>query len=260
MGQMSILIVDDEAAMTLALESFFGSKGYKVSRAFYGDQAIAQIDKERPAVVILDLQMPGVDGITVLEKIRSSYPEVKTLVITGYGERYQQALDRLKPDAVRLNPISLEDLTPMVESLLGQKKPAPSAKGKVPSKIRILFVGGVEELYKQVLKPHFEAAQRPVQYETAIAKGKEEIFRQLEQFRPHLVLLDGNRLPIGIDAGQLAAEMSGVATPPVEVIFHTFRVPQNFGVQIPEDQLQSLENSIQQVAERHRLLPTSHGG
>lgn len=119
MTQKSILVVDDEAATTLALEGFFESKGYPVLKAFYGDQAIERIEKDRPAVVVLDLQMPGVDGIGVLEKIRSSYPQTKTLVMTGFSDRYREDLERLKPDVVKLKPISLEELTSTVEALLG---------------------------------------------------------------------------------------------------------------------------------------------
>ncbi len=67
-GGPSILIVDDEAAVTMALEGFFRNKGYHVLRAFYGDQAVEKIEQDKPALVILDLQMPGVDGISVVRK------------------------------------------------------------------------------------------------------------------------------------------------------------------------------------------------
>ena len=256
MDRGSILIVDDEAAVTMALESFFQTKGFKVSRAFYGDQAIEQIDKERPSAVILDLQMPGVDGIAVLEKICQSYPEVKTLVITGYSEQYQPDLDRLKPDVVRLKPISLEDLTREVETLLGQKETKPSSKKNPQEKIRLLFVGGVEDLYKRILKPYFEKPDRPVRYETALASELREAFQSVGQFHPHLVVLDGNRLPIGVDAGKFAAELSRTPTPPLEVIIHTIRISADTDP-FSDEQLKNLENSIQQVAERHQLLPAS---
>lgn len=260
MERRSILIVDDEATVTLALESFFHNKGFQVFRAFYGDQAIEQIDKEQPAVVILDLQMPGVNGIAVLEKIRESYPEIKTLVLTGYSDRYKEEIDRCKPDLISLKPISLEELTRSVESLLGQKQKAFSSKGKTPQRIRLLFLGGMEELYRQVLKPYFEDSERRAQYETTLAREPAEAFHLLEQFRPHLVVLDSARLPIGVDAGKLAADLGKAPTPPLEVIIHTFRSPAGAAMQPPADRLGSLEDSIQQVAQRHQLFPTVHGG
>ncbi len=260
MEKKSILIVDDEAAVTLALESFFQNKGFQVSRAFYGDQAIEMMDKDRPAVVILDLQMPGIDGIAVLEKIRQSYSGVKTLVITGYGELYQRQLDRLKPDAVKLKPVSLQDLTSEIEILLGQKKAVSSRKQSTGERVRILFVGGEEGLYEQALKPHFENQDRSAPYETAAAHGPQEALLLTEQFHPHFVLLDGNRLPIGVDAGKLAADLSRANTPPLEVIIHTTRMSLKAGEQTLKTQLESIENSIQQAAERHQLRPAPDGG
>lgn len=260
MAERSILVVDDEAAVTLALESYFQSKGYQVSRAFYGDQAIERIGKERPCVAILDLQMPGVDGIAVLRRIQESYPEVRTLVITGYGDRYREDLERLKPDKVLLKPISLEEMTRSVEDLLGKKGSSSIPKGlKAAQRIRLLFVGGMEEFYSRALKPHFEGKDRLISYETMLAARPEEAFRLLEGFRPHLALIDGARLPIGVDAGKLAADLERAPCRPVAVIIHAFQGPPGGGP-ISEDQLEKLEGSIQQVAKSHRLLPTEHGG
>ena len=114
----SILIVDDESAVTLALEGFFRSRGYDVLKAFYGGEALERIKNSRPTVAVLDLHMPGVNGIAILEKVREQFPEVKTLVVTGYADKYRNDLERLKPDAIQLKPVSLEQLVNTVESLM----------------------------------------------------------------------------------------------------------------------------------------------
>ncbi len=116
----SILVVDDETAVTLALEAFFRSRGYEVLRAFYGAEALKRIEQDRPTVAVVDLYMPGMNGIAVLEKVREQFPEVKTLVITGYADKYRSDLERLKPDALQLKPVSLEQLVNTVENLMNK--------------------------------------------------------------------------------------------------------------------------------------------
>ncbi len=69
-------------------------------------------------MAVLDLHMPGVNGIAILEKVREQFPEVKTLVVTGYADKYRNDLERLKPDAIQLKPVSLEQLVNTVESLM----------------------------------------------------------------------------------------------------------------------------------------------
>ncbi len=245
----SILIVDDEASVTLTLEWFFRSKGYEVLRAFYGDQALERLEQDRPLLVILDLQMPGVDGIAVLEKIRASHPEVKVMVMTAYPDQYQEELERLKPDAVRIKPVSLEDLTRAVEQLLEGKEPAERAQEQPVEKIRLLFIEGSEEVFLLYLKPHFDDPRRKSRYEIAFASGPEEAFRQMEGFKPHLVLLDSARLAVGVDGGKLAADLSRLAAAPIEVILHS--IPGGKGT--PADPLQRLEQAIERVARQHKL-------
>lgn len=259
----SILIVDDEASVTLALESFFQSRGYVVMRAFYGDQALAAIEKERPTLLILDLQMPGVDGIAVLEKVRHSYPEIKTLVATGFSHDYQKELARLQPDAVRVKPVSLEDLSSAVEELLNEKAPSEPPRKKhvsAPEKIRILFITGDEKLYREYVQPHFEVAGRDSIYTVACAPDPKEAFRLLEEFQPHLVVLDVTRMPVGVEAGKLAADLARAPHAPAEVILHTILPLPARGIGSLTYQFDQLDQRIEQVAQRHRLLPASHGG
>ena len=254
----SILVVDDEAAVTLALEGFFRQKGHEVLKAFYGDQALEQIEQKRPSVVILDLQMPGVDGVAVLEKIRSDYPDTKVVVITGFPDQYQEQLDRLKAEKVWTKPVSLMDLTREVEALLEGKprrpaSPAVAAGGK--EGIRLLFVEGSQEAYEQVLKPYFESEERPVRCRTAQARDPDEALRLAAEFKPQLIILDGSRMPVGVDAGSLAARLTGVSEQPSEVILA--EIPSanyQFGA-MPAGRLERLEESVLQAARKHRLVP-----
>ena len=253
----SILVVDDEAAVTFALEGFFRQKGYEVLKAFYGDQALEQIQQKRPAAVILDLQMPGMNGMEVLKKIRSDYPETKVLVMTGFPEQYQEELDRLKADKVWTKPVSLMDLTRGVEELLeGKTRPAAAETAEpVQEKARLLFVEGSQKIYEQYLKPYFEWRQRSLRCSTALARDPDEALCVAAEFQPQLVILDGSRLPLGVDSGRLAAQLTGVSEKTAEVILMEISTADYQSGAAPADGLNRMEQAVLQAAQKHRLIP-----
>ena len=249
----SILVVDDEAAVTLSLEGFFRHKGYEVLKAFYGDQALQQIEQKRPAVVILDLQMPGLNGVEVLKKIRTDYPEIKTLVITGFSDQYREQLDQLKAEKVWTKPVSLMELTRAVDSMLeGSPDGERSAAGPgAPGRPRLLFVEGSQEVYEQALKPYFEAEERGVRCQTAAARDPDEALRLAQEFKPHLIVVDSTRLPVGVEGGRLAARLTGGRETPVEVILVEFPSKEfQFG-EIPVERLKKLEEAVRRAAGKH---------
>ncbi|MBD3162894.1 MAG: response regulator [Candidatus Eisenbacteria bacterium] len=68
----TILVVDDEPDIVQALETRLNSRGFRVLRAYDGAQATARIQKERPDLVLLDIHLPGGDGLTVMRRNGSS--------------------------------------------------------------------------------------------------------------------------------------------------------------------------------------------
>lgn len=253
----AILVVDDEAVVTFALEGFFRQKGYEVLKAFYGDQALEQIQQKRPSLVILDLQMPGINGMMVLEKIRADYPDTRVLVMTGFPQQYQEQLDRLKVDKVWTKPVSLIELTRGVEELLeGKASPAvASAAASWKEEIRLLFVEGSQEAYQKILKPYFESEERPLRCSTVLARDPEEALRVAEEFKPQLVILDGSRMPVGVDAGRLAAQLTGLSEKTAEVILAEIASSDYQTGVAPVERLERLEEAVLQAARKHRLVP-----
>lgn len=256
----SILVVDDEAAVTLSLEGFFQHKEYEVLKAFDGDQALRLIEQNRPSVVILDLQMPRVNGVAVLEKIRSDYPEIKTLVITGFSSEYEEQLQRLKVEKVWVKPVSLTDLTRAVESLLeGTERPTLPTAGMAAAddsgRLRLLFVEGSREAYEQTLRPYFESEDRVPRCQTALARNGEEALRQIAEFKPQLIVLDSNRMPVGVEGGRLAARLSSAPDAPLEVILVDIPSREYRLGETPRERLRNLEEAVQRAARKHRLIP-----
>lgn len=106
-----ILIVDDEIEICEFLKSFFEDRDFKVAVAHDGIKALAQVELFHPEVVLLDIQMPGMDGLQTLKKIKESHPKVKVIMVTAVEtqEKIEEAM-RLGADNYITKPLSLEYL------------------------------------------------------------------------------------------------------------------------------------------------------
>jgi two-component system nitrogen regulation response regulator NtrX len=83
--QRTILIVDDEKSICQSLGSILKDEGYEVLTAASGEEALKIIKEELPSLVILDIWLPGIDGIETLKMIKSQYPQIRVLMISGHG-------------------------------------------------------------------------------------------------------------------------------------------------------------------------------
>ena len=83
MTQYKILVVDDEDSIRTLVQTMLKGEGRNVVLAAKGKDAIAMFRKERPNLTILDIDMPDIDGITVLREIRTIDPQAKVMVFTG---------------------------------------------------------------------------------------------------------------------------------------------------------------------------------
>ncbi|HNX69142.1 MAG TPA: response regulator [Candidatus Omnitrophota bacterium] len=106
-----LLIVDDEVEICEFLKSFFEDRDFKVATAVSGEDALRQVAVFQPHVVLLDIQMPGLDGLGALKKIRESYPKVKVIMVTAVEtqDKIEEAM-RLGADNYITKPLSLEYL------------------------------------------------------------------------------------------------------------------------------------------------------
>lgn len=82
----NILVIDDEKDVCDSFQDTLPEEGYGVVTALNGEDALALVKKERPDVVLLDIRMPGLDGIEVLEKIKKIDKNIAVVMITGYGD------------------------------------------------------------------------------------------------------------------------------------------------------------------------------
>ena len=81
-----ILVIDDEKPTLSMFRLFLDAYGYRVYTAENGADGLEIFQKEKPAIVLTDIKMPGVDGLGVLRQIKEIAPETAVIVITGHGD------------------------------------------------------------------------------------------------------------------------------------------------------------------------------
>jgi DNA-binding NarL/FixJ family response regulator len=81
-----ILIIDDDSDIQLVLSDIIKSEGHEVITAYNGEKALEKIRKHSPDLVLLDIKLPGMDGMKVLEEIKKTDKSLIVIMLTGYGE------------------------------------------------------------------------------------------------------------------------------------------------------------------------------
>ena len=80
-----VLLVDDEETFARALSERLDFRGLTAETVFGGRDALESIDKDEPDVLILDLKMPEIDGMEILRRVKQSYPNIQTIILSGHG-------------------------------------------------------------------------------------------------------------------------------------------------------------------------------
>jgi CheY-like chemotaxis protein len=86
-----VLVIDDDAVVGRSFDRVLSKKGYEVSTALNGEEALKDIESMDYDVVFTDIKMPGMDGIEVAERIKAKCPWTPVVVITGYGTEENEA-------------------------------------------------------------------------------------------------------------------------------------------------------------------------
>ncbi len=123
MSSASILVVDDEKRICSSLTGIFEDEGYKVRAVHDGHAALQHIEMQLPDLMVLDLWMPGMDGLQVLESVKKRYPALPVIVISGHGN-IETAVKAAKLGAYDFleKPLSLDKTLIMVERALDQRR------------------------------------------------------------------------------------------------------------------------------------------
>ena len=122
MAHVKVLLVDDEEEFVRALQKRLTARGLQVETALRGDDAVKMVKAGAFDVVVLDLAMPGMDGVETLKHIRAVDDEVQVILLTGHAT-VQKGVDAMKEGAADFlqKPAEFADLLAKIEEVAAKK-------------------------------------------------------------------------------------------------------------------------------------------
>ncbi len=119
----AVLIVDDESTIIDSLEGILSDDGFEVIHAYNGYEALKKIESHAPDIVLLDIWMPGMDGIDTLKEIKKMTPNLPVVMITGHGS-IESAVDATKSGAFDFleKPLSIDKVMVTINNALNFRK------------------------------------------------------------------------------------------------------------------------------------------
>lgn len=140
-----VLLVDDEETLLEFLSKRLLKEGFTVKAAFSGEEAI-EVAKEEPYdVAVVDLKMPGIDGVETQERLKEIQPFLQCIVLTAYGS-IETALESGQRDAFQylLKPVDYDNLLAMIKDAYKKKVDIQETR----------FREQVEEIYRSGMGAH----------------------------------------------------------------------------------------------------------
>lgn len=118
-----ILVVDDQKSVCYSFQRVLGNEGYDVLVALSGEEAIEVTGGEKPDLVIMDVKMPGLDGLGVLARLKEIYPNLLVIMMTAYSTT-EQAISAIKLGAYDylIKPFENDELVAKVKEALSVKE------------------------------------------------------------------------------------------------------------------------------------------
>jgi two-component system alkaline phosphatase synthesis response regulator PhoP len=149
----SILYVEDDETMALGLTQALEAQRFTVSHCYSGEDALKEIEDDLPDLLILDVMLPGMDGISILKKVKFEHPEMPVILLTARSAEVDRVLGlELGADDYVTKPFALRELIARIKARLRTRPAAPRApelyrfgKNEVDLRRRILLRGGKEE-------------------------------------------------------------------------------------------------------------------
>ena len=122
MEGIKVLLVDDEIPFITTLGKRLGKRGFDVVEAHDGEEALAAMEQREAEVVILDVKMPGMDGLTALYKIKQQWPMTEVLMLTGHASM-EAAIRGMELGAFDylLKPIKIDQLLYKIQDAYKKK-------------------------------------------------------------------------------------------------------------------------------------------
>jgi len=125
-----ILLVDDETNIVQLVRLYLERDGFQVQAVGDGLEALKAVDAFHPALVVLDIMLPGLDGMEVVRRLRSDHNNVPVLMLTARDEDIDKILGlELGADDYMTKPFNPRELVARVRAILRRSEPQPSSAG-----------------------------------------------------------------------------------------------------------------------------------
>jgi len=122
MKNMKVLLVDDEEEFVKALAERLKMRDLRSDTVLDGEEALSFVEDQEPDVMVLDLKMPGIDGMEVLRQVRKAYPNIQVIILTGHGtERHEEEAKRLGAFDYLEKPVNLDVLVKKMKAAYRRK-------------------------------------------------------------------------------------------------------------------------------------------
>jgi DNA-binding NtrC family response regulator len=183
MDRKPILIVDDEKNIRMTLSQSLESLGVEMDVAGSGEEALAKLKERDFGVILLDIRMPGMDGMEVLRQVREVRPDIRIIMITAYGT-IESAVEAMKLGAADFlqKPFDPEEIRELVSRVMNREKLDERKEGD--------YSFCVELAKRSIGDRHFNAAVEHVRKAIYTDPSRPEAFNLLGA----LMEIQGDRL------------------------------------------------------------------
>ncbi len=220
--KMSVMIVDDEAIVRESLFHWFKKDGHVAETASSGFEALEKLEKYPFQLLFVDIKMPGMDGIELLEKIKSKYPDTIVIIITAYGS-IESAVKAMRIGATDylLKPFKPDQLSLVMERISVQKRLISQynyLKGHLEKITRFDNIIGQSPAMEKVfsLIPEVAQSDASVLLFGETGTGKELVAKAIhaESLRSHLpfIAINCGAMPESLLESELFGHQKGVFT------------------------------------------------
>ncbi len=226
MAGKKILMVDDDKRFIEGVGAFLKALGHDMVLAQDGKAALDAIENERPALVLLDIQLPKVNGIEILTRLRSKHKNIKVFVITAYSNDVKWRCDEIGYDNFFPKPVELDPLLDAIKEALLEKvsKREEEAPIEGTPKAKILFIEPDIHVYGYTAGLFGSKEFNPGEYEIRVAYDLKEATAMFGDnsvygFHPDIVIMyDIHREFAELD--KIIDYLMTISFKPKEIIVH----------------------------------------
>ena len=172
MKDKSVLIVDDEKNIRLTLSQALEVLEVRIDTAANGEEALAKLKEKEFGLILLDLKMPGMDGMEVLRQVSEIRPDIRVIIITAYGT-IESAVEAMKLGAADFiqKPFAPEEIRELVSRVMDREK--------LDEQKTVDYESSIELAKRCIGDRHFDAAIEHVHKAISLDSGRPEAFNLL---------------------------------------------------------------------------------